>query len=133
LSFPKIPIFKKYLEIKGFKYLVPFGIEIAQIQIGTKNADKAKPRVIVGRKATPACRNAMSTRACLYAKSTTACRHGSLKLGIAGLPKREKFCGARGLYFHEPFIFTGVQFILIENPKRKEIEVNGKFAEVFKR
>jgi hypothetical protein len=72
-------------------------------------------------------------RACLYAKSTAACRHGSLKLGIAGLPKQEKFCGARGLYFHEPLIFRGVQFILTENPKRKEIEVNGKVAEVLKR
>ena len=52
---------------------------------------------------------------------------------IAGLPKQKKFCGARGLYFHGPLIFGVLQFILTEDPKGKEIEVNGETAKVLKR
>ena len=59
--------------------------------------------------------------------------HGSLKLGIAGLPKQEKFCGARGLYFYEPLIFGVARFIFTENARGEEIELNGKAAKVFKR
>jgi hypothetical protein len=58
----------------------------------------------VGRKATPACRNAiqhagvsLSRGAYLSLTGTTACRHGSRVCGIAGLPKQKEFCGARGL------------------------------------
>jgi len=49
------------------KFCVP-GIAIAEYvsKIHFVITDKAKPRAIVGRKATPACRN------------TSACRHGSL-------------------------------------------------------
>ena len=83
-------------------------LTMSEEQVRTDIADKAKPRVIVGRKATG-------------------------PIGIAGLPKQEKFCGARGLYFHEPLIFRVAQFVSTENARGEETTLNGEAAKVFKR
>jgi hypothetical protein len=61
------------LKLNGLRPPILFGIEIAPKileKAKTNIADKAKPRVIVGRKAT-----------------------GPKKVGIAGLPKQNEFCG----------------------------------------
>ncbi len=80
---------KKFLnEINLLFNKTVFGIRFALNLIREESTyivvDKAKPRAIVGRKATPACRNAiqhagvpLSRNAYLPFAGTTACRHGS--------------------------------------------------------
>jgi hypothetical protein len=110
----KFHLKKILIEINWLFNKTGFGIRFALNQVKGKNTyiafDKAKPRAIVGRKTTPACRNAhlpqAGNRACGSAgkpkQSPTVCgwtlrRTGTGPTWIARLPKKIGFCGARDL------------------------------------
>ena len=88
------------LKSKGFLRLIRFGTKIAQSRRSNRVsyidiADKAKPRAIVGRKATLACRSAKryAGMPCMSGNLTVIIRPFGVQawvpeIGIAGLPKQ---------------------------------------------